>query len=59
MRMELIFYNNAMHSINGVLWAALAADIVGVIIAGSLAVVYLHRLGKKSSQTYNSLIFVL
>ncbi len=47
MRMELIFYNNAMHSINGVLWAALAADIVGVIIAGSLVAAYLHRLGKK------------
>lgn len=48
-----------MHGINGVLWAAPAADIDGVIITGSLAAVYLHRLGKKSSQTYNSLIFVL
>lgn len=38
---------NAMHSINGVLWAAPVADIVGIIVAGSLVLVYLHRLGKK------------
>lgn len=38
---------NVMHSINGVLWAAPVADIVGIIVAGSLVLVYLHRLGKK------------
>lgn len=38
---------NVMHSINGVLWAAPVADIIGIIVAGSLAAVYLRRLGKK------------
>lgn len=37
---------NVMHNINGILWAAPAADVLGIIVASSLAYVYLHKLGK-------------
>lgn len=43
----VLILSNATHSINGVLWAAPAADVIGIIVAGSLAAVYLRRLGKK------------
>lgn len=35
-----------MNNINGILWAAPAADVIGLIIATSLIVVYLRRLGR-------------
>lgn len=34
-----------MNNINGVLWAAPLADILGIIVAGSLTMAYFHRLG--------------
>lgn len=43
----VIILPNIMHSINGILWAAPVADILGAIIAISLAAVYLRRLGKQ------------
>jgi len=38
---------NIMHNIDGVLWAAPIADILGVAIAVPLVAVYLRRLGKQ------------
>lgn len=35
-----------MNNINGILWAAPAADIIGVLVAGSLAMVYFRHLGR-------------
>lgn len=43
----VIILPNVMHSINGVLWAAPAADVLGMIVAASLITVYLRRLGKQ------------
>lgn len=34
-----------MNNINGILWAAPAADIIGIIVAASLAFVYFRKLG--------------
>lgn len=38
-----------MNNINGVLYAAPIADLVGIVIAGSLAVIYFRHLGKNAS----------
>lgn len=42
---------HVMNNINGVLWAAPLADIVGIFIAGGLAVVYFRTLGRSSEAT--------
>ncbi len=43
----VIILPNVMHNIDGILWAAPVADILGMIVAASFAAVYLHRLGKQ------------
>lgn len=40
-----------MNNINGVLYAAPIADLVGIVIAGSLAVIYFRHLGKNAPVT--------
>lgn len=40
-----------MHNIDGILWAAPVADVFGMIIAGSLAVVYFRKLGHNNSES--------
>ncbi len=42
---------NVMDNINGVLWAAPIADVLGMIIAGGLATVYSRNLGRPSEST--------
>lgn len=38
-----------MNNINGILWAAPIADIIGIIVAGSLAFVYFRHLGHRDA----------
>lgn len=47
----VIILPRVMDNIDGVLWAAPIADIVGIIISASLAIVYLRRLGKNLKPT--------
>lgn len=42
----VIILPQAMNNINGVLWAAPAADVIGIIVAASLAVSYFRHLGR-------------
>lgn len=45
----VIILPGIMHNINGILWAAPIADVVGIIIAGSLVMAYLRKLGKNEA----------
>lgn len=47
----VIILPRVMDNIDGVLWAAPIADIVGIIISASLVIVYLRRLGKNLKPT--------
>ena len=43
-----------VNNINGILWAAPAADIFGIIIAGGLAIAYFRHLGRERTATENT-----
>lgn len=43
-----------MDNINGIIWAAPAADVFGIIIAGGLAIAYFRHLGRKHTVTATS-----
>lgn len=47
----VIFLPQVMNNIHGILWAAPAADILGILVAGSLAFVYFRRLKSSVAPT--------
>lgn len=47
---------HVMGNIDGILWAAPAADIIGIVVAGSLVAGYLHRLGRDVHSVQSSAI---
>lgn len=52
----VIILPQVMNNIDGILWAAPVADIIGIVISASLAVVYFRHLGNNSEHTTTNAI---